>query len=103
MKEALQAYSLQRVMPDGALLTPAHMLYLVTRAGAAALQLQNETGDFTPGKSADFVYLRAQPGSVLEAVLQRAESPKRVLAALFTLAGAESVAEVRVGGDLIER
>ncbi len=103
LKEALQAYSLQRVMPDGVLLTPAHMLYLATRAGAEALQLEHETGDFTAGKSADFVYLRAQPGSVLEAVLERAESPSRVLAALFTLAGAESVAEVRVGGDLIER
>ena len=102
LKEALQAYSLQRIMPDGMLLTPAHMLYLATRAGAEALQLEHETGDFTLGKSADFVYLRPPSGSVLQAVLGRAESPNSILAALFTLAGSESVAEVRVGGDFID-
>lgn len=102
LKEALQAYSLQRLMPEGMLLTPAHMLYLATRAGAEALQLETETGDFTVGKAADFVYLRPAEGSVLEGVLERAEGSNRVLAALFTLAGAESVAEVHVGGDRID-
>ena len=102
LKEALQAYSLQRLMPEGMLLTPAHMLYLATRAGAEALQLEHETGDFTIGKSADFVYLRPPPASVLEGVLQQAESPNRILAALFTLAGAESIAEVHVGGSRID-
>ena len=99
LKEALQAYALQRLAPDGMLLDPAHLLYLATRAGAEALQLEHETGDFTPGKSADFVYLRAPEDSPLEGVLQRAESLDRVLGALFTLAGAESVTEVRVGGE----
>jgi len=102
LKEALQAYSLQRLMPEGMLLTPAHMLYLATRAGAEALQLEHETGDFTIGKSADFVYLRPPPASVLEGVLEQAESPNRILAALFTLAGAESIAEVHVGGNRID-
>ncbi len=102
LKEALQAYSLQRLMPDGMLLTPAHMLYLATRAGAEALRLEAETGDFTVGKAADFVYLRPPRGSVLEGVLERAASSTQVLAALFTLASAESVAEVYVGGDRID-
>ncbi len=102
LKEALQAYSLQRLMPDGMLLTPAHMLYLATRAGAEALQLEAETGDFTIGKAADFVYLRPPRGSVLEGVLERAETSSGILAALFTLAGAESVAEVYVAGDRID-
>jgi guanine deaminase len=102
LKEALQAYSLQRLMPEGMLLTPAHMLYLATLAGAKALQLEQETGDFTIGKSADFIYLRPPPPSVLAAVLEQAESPNRILAALFTLAGPESIAEVHVGGNRID-
>jgi guanine deaminase len=99
LKEALQAYALQRLTPDGMLLEPAHLLYLATRAGAEALQVEYETGDFAPGKSADFVYLRAPAGSPLEGVLQHAKSLDHVLAALFTLAGAESVVEVCVGGE----
>ena len=99
LKEALQAYAMQRVPPDGMLLSPAHLLYLATRAGAEALNLENETGDFAIGKSADFVYLKAPEGSPLEAVLDRAEGMERSLAALFTLAGPESVVETAVGGS----
>jgi guanine deaminase len=59
LKEALQAYLLQRIGPDPMTLTAAQMLYLSTRAGAEAMNLADQIGDFTPGKSADFVYLRA--------------------------------------------
>ena len=65
MKEALQAYLQQRVATDPLTLTPAQMLYLVTRAGADALGIASETGDFTTGKSADYVYLRPHAHSVL--------------------------------------
>src|SRR6185312_16228514 len=58
LKEALQAYLLQRIAPDGALLDAAQMLYLATRAGAEALGLESEIGDFEPGKAADIVYLK---------------------------------------------
>ena len=101
MKEALQAYLMQRILPQPMSLTPAQMLYLATRAGAEALALEEETGDFTPGKAADFVYLRAPKASPLEGVLRNAEDPERMLSALFTLGGAESVREVRVEGDLV--
>jgi guanine deaminase len=47
------------VGPDPMTLTAAQMLYLATRAGAEAMNLADSIGDFTPGKSADFVYLRA--------------------------------------------
>jgi guanine deaminase len=74
------------------------MLYLATRAGAEALGMEDQTGDFERGKAADFVYLRPPEGSVLAGVLKGVESSERVIAALFTLAGAESVKEVRVAG-----
>jgi guanine deaminase len=103
LKEGLQAYLLQRIAPDGMLLDAGHLLYLATLAGADALGLSAETGDFSAGKSADFVYLRPPADSPLAAVLEREQNPERVLAALFTLAGAESVSEVRVGGTTVYR
>jgi guanine deaminase len=101
MKEALQAYLQQRVAEDPFTLNPAQMLYLATRAGAEALALEDETGDFSVGKAADLVYLRPPAGSVLGGVLSETEVPERMLGALFTMAGAESVAEVQVGGDVV--
>ena len=59
------------------------------------------TGDFTRGKSADFVYLRAPERSVLAAATAQAESPERLLSALLTMAGAESIREVRVRGRMV--
>ena len=77
LKEGLQAYLLQRIAPDGMLLDAGHLLYLATLAGAEALGLSNETGDFGIGKSADFVYLRPPADSPLAAVLEREQTPER--------------------------
>jgi guanine deaminase len=101
LREGLQAYLLQRVAPNGMLLNAGHLLYLVTLAGAEALGLSAETGDFRSGKSADFVYLRPPADSPLAAVLEREQSPERMLSAIFTLADAESVREVRVAGSVV--
>jgi guanine deaminase len=103
LKEGLQAYLLQRIAPDGMVLNAGHLLYLATLAGAEALGLNEETGDFRAGKSADLVYLRPPAGSPLSAVLERELSPENALAAIFTLAGAESVREVRVEGSIVYR
>jgi guanine deaminase len=100
-KEALQAYLMQRVLPDGVLLGPSHLLYLATRAGARALGLDDECGDFAPGKAADFVYIRPEPRTELADRLGRAENIHDSLAAIFALAGAESVREVRVEGAIV--
>jgi guanine deaminase len=101
LKEGLQAYLMQRVATDGAMLNAAHLLYLSTLAGADAVGLAHEIGSLCPGKAADFVHLRPPAGSTLETVLQHAEAPEDALAALFTLGGAESVREVRVEGSIV--
>lgn len=101
LKEGLQAYLLQRVSSDGVMLNSAQLLYLATRAGAEALGIVAETGDLTPGKSADYVYLRPVAGSPLSIVAAHADSAEDLLSALFTLAGQESVAEVCVRGRLV--
>ena len=103
LKEGLQAYLTQRLAPEGRLLTAAELLYLGTRAGADALGMGDEIGDFGVGKAADFVYLRPPERSPLAAVLRNAPSAERMLAAILTLAGAESVRETWVGGDCVRK
>jgi guanine deaminase len=103
LREALQAYLMQRVAPDPFVLDAAYLLYLCTLAGAEALGLDDEIGDFRPGKAADLVYLRPRPGTPLAAVLERVESPEEALSALFTLADRDCVREVRVAGSVVHR
>ena len=99
LKEGLVSYQVQRLLPDGCLLGPDHLLYLATRAGAEALGLADTVGDLTPGKSADYVLVHPPPGGILDTVLRRAASPEEALGAVFTLAREESVGEVRLAGE----
>jgi guanine deaminase len=101
LKEALQAYLMQRVAPEPMTLTAAQMLWLGTGAGAEALCIADETGDFTVGKAADLVCFKPPAGSALHAVLANSEDPERILPALLTLAGADCIHEVRVEGDSV--
>jgi guanine deaminase len=103
LKEALQAYLMQRVAPDPMTLDTARLLYLMTLAGAEALGLDAEIGDFRVGKAVDLVYLRPPAGSVLESVVHNAGSPAQALASLLTMADTASVREVRVEGDPVYR
>ncbi|MBI4902816.1 MAG: guanine deaminase [Acidobacteria bacterium] len=103
LKEGLQAYLLQRLAPEPYLLRPDQLLYLATRAGAEAMGLQEETGDFRPGKSADYVYIRPAACCPLANALDQAGSLERVLGWLFTLAGADHIEEVAVAGRVIHR
>lgn len=101
MKEGLHAYLTQRLAPDPEPLDAARLLFMATRAGAEALGLGADIGDFGGGKAADFVYLRPPANSVLESVIRRADNVTQALASLFTLAGPESVREVRVEGEIV--
>jgi guanine deaminase len=101
LKEGLQAYLMQRVLAGGVPLTPAHLLFLSTRAGALALGRDASVGDFTPGKAADLVYLCPPRGSVLDGALQHVPDLIGALGALFTLGGADCVKEVRIAGGVV--
>ena len=101
LKEGLVSYHVQMVRDDGHPLLPAHLLHLVTAAGADALGLADTCGDLTPGKQADLVLLKAPRGSTLEAVLDEAPDWNATLGALFTLAREECVVETRVGGEVV--
>jgi guanine deaminase len=98
-KEALQAYFVQQLLgPDGFPLTPAHLLYLATRAGARALGLDDRVGDFAVGKDFDAVWLRPVPGSTLAVNLKHACGITDALARIFALATPADVAEVWIRG-----
>ena len=98
-KEALQAYFIQQLLgPDGFALTPAHLLYLATRAGARALGLDDRIGDFAVGKDFDAVWLRPPAGSTLAVNLKHACDASDALARIFALATPADVADVWIRG-----
>ena len=102
LREGLQAYFMQALLgADGLPLTPAHMLYLATRAGADALGLGDEVGDLSVGKQFDAVWVRPQPETTLAHVLAHAADAEDALAKVFALAGTGDVRRVWVGGDRV--
>ena len=103
LKEGRQASFMQALLgPDGLPLTPAHLLFLATRAGALALGLADEVGDLGEGRSFDAVWVRPQPGDPLDVGLRHADSPEGALAKIFALGGDADLAGVWVGGSLVK-
>jgi guanine deaminase len=99
-KEALQAYFIQQLLGRAGLpLTPVHLLYLATRAGARALGLEERVGDFAVGKDFDAVWLRPVAGSTLAVNLRHASDTTDALARIFSLATPADVAGVWVRGQ----
>ena len=99
LREGLQAYFVQSLLgADGLPLTPAHLLYLATAAGAEALGLDS-VGDLSVGKEFDAVWVRPDDGSTLDVVLTHANDADDALAKVFALSGAADVRGVWVGGD----
>jgi guanine deaminase len=101
LKEGLQAYFMQQLMPDGAKLTPTQLLYLCTRAGAKALGLSHLTGDFSSGKAFDAVYINPKQGTPLQILMQHANGLERILAGLFTLGNSSDVQQVWIEGEAV--
>ena len=99
-KEALQAYFIQQLLGLAGLpLTPVHLLYLATRAGARALGVEESVGDFAVGKDFDAVWLRPVAGSTLAVNLRHASNTTDALARIFSLATPADVADVWIRGQ----
>ena len=79
---------------------PEYEVHVIT-ASTGKFFVGDFIGDFAPGKAADFVYVRPREGSVLDAAVRHAADPSDALAAVFMLAGPESIREVRVEGDIV--
>ena len=102
LKEGLQAYFMQQLMgEEGVPLSPAHLLYLATRAGATALEMDEQIGDFSAGKAFDAVLFEPPPGSTMQAVLTHAPDAERTLASLFAGGTQQDVAQVWIEGESV--
>lgn len=98
-KEALQAYFMQQLLGvDGMPLSPTHLLWLATAAGAQALGLSDRTGDLSVGKDFDAVWLLPVENSTLAVNLAAADGPSDALARVFALATTADIAETWAGG-----
>jgi guanine deaminase len=103
-KEGLQAYFHQQLLGSAGLaLGSAHLLHLVTSAGADALGLADTVGDFSVGRQFDAVWLRPDQGSTLDVSLRHADSAEDALAKAFAMASSADVAGVWVGGRPVTR
>lgn len=99
-KEALQAYFAQQLLgPAGVALTPAHLLWLATTAGALVLGLP-EVGHLSVGQRFDAQWLSPEPGTTLDVGLRHASSAEDALAKAFALASPADVRAVYVDGEL---
>ena len=98
----MQAYFIQQMLgPVGLNLTPVHLLYLATRAGAQALGLDDRVGDFSVGKDFDAVWLRPATGSTLAVNLRHASDTTDALARVFSLATPADVGGVWIKGEAV--
>jgi guanine deaminase len=90
------AYKIQQL--QGETLDAAGLLYLGTLGGAEALRLAQETGNFAPGKNADFFVLEPGEAGYLAERLRRCESLAQQLFCLLHLATEQAVAATFVQG-----
>ncbi len=98
-KEGLQAYFMQQLLGvKGWPLTSAHLLHLATAAGAAALGLSDQVGDFEVGKEFDALWLRPPEATTLGVGLRHSRDADEALAKAFALGTTADVAAVWVGG-----
>lgn len=102
LKEGLQAYFMQQLLGEnGVPLEPAHLLYLATRAGAEALEMETQIGDFCAGKAFDATLFQPQESSTMHTVLAHAPSTERALASLFAGGTQADVQRVWIGGKAV--
>lgn len=102
LKEALQAYFMQQLLSEqGFQLEPAHLLHLVTSAGADALGMADQVGDLSVGKRFDAQWLKPREGTTFDVALRNATGPEDALAKAFTLGTSADVQGVWVDGQAL--
>jgi len=82
-------------------LHPFQAFYFATLGGAKALKLDNEIGNFEPGKAADFVVLDPSRNDLLEYRLKDVGSIEETLFAIIILGNEQLVKATYVMGEAI--
>ena len=93
-----EAYKVAQML--GKSLSPFRAFYLATLAGAQALDLDAQIGNFLPGKEADFVVLDYHATPLLRRRTASAETLAEKLFALMILGDDRSIAKTYVMGQL---
>lgn len=103
LREGLQAAFMQQLMGPGSYpLSPKHLLWLATRAGALALGL-DKVGHFDVGMEFDACWLNPKKNSTLEIALRHASDLSDAVAKAFALGGTSDMGRVWVSGEEIWR
>ncbi|HYE34734.1 guanine deaminase [Methylocaldum sp.] len=97
-RELSETYKVQQL--QGFCLNAERLLYLATLGGAKALRLENEAGNFEPGKSADFFVLKHGEDRYLSARLARCENLMEQLFCLLQLADERHIHSTYVHGRI---
>ena len=84
---------------QGQSLDPVHAFYLATLGGARALRLDDQIGNFTPGKFADFCVLDLCATPLIARRLSMTSSIVEVLFALMILGDEQVVAATYIAGE----
>jgi guanine deaminase len=92
MGEALNSANL-----SGSVLSPAGALYLATLGGAAVLGLEEQIGNFAPGKDADFVVIDHKQADPLSGQSPH-NAPPQILSRLCYNADAHCIKHVYIRG-----
>jgi guanine deaminase len=98
-QEAGESYKVQQL--QGVTLDAARLLHLATLGGARALRLDRETGNFAPGKCADFFVLDPSRNDYLRERLDRCECLEDRLFCLLQLATEREVSATYVQGGKV--
>ena len=85
---------------EGSALSPAHLLFLATTAGAAVLDLP-EVGHLSVGQRFDAQWLRPMTGSTYEVAMRHARDADDALAKTFALATSADIAAVWIDGKSV--
>jgi guanine deaminase len=99
----ISMFRVMRSMVEIQLTQPAHVkpteaIYYATLAGAEALSLESETGNLSPGKSADFIVLDTD---TLTSLSPQGESIEEILSQLVSLGGEKQVMKTFVRGKAV--
>ena len=100
LKTASDAYKVLHLQDHA--LPPMRALYLATLGAAEALYLDENIGNFLPGKEADFVVLDPNGTSLTARRTKAAETIEELFFALLTLADDRHVAATYVSGNSLK-